>query len=79
MDDANPLPDISFGPLALWAIGRLPAATPDPWSIDELIVPKPGKKTKASKVLKELWVAEEIESADIVDFLSDLFSKRRPT
>jgi hypothetical protein len=48
-------------------------------TIDELIVPKPGKKTKASKILKELWVAEEIESADIVDFLGDLFTKRRPT
>jgi hypothetical protein len=47
--------------------------------IDELIVPKPGKKTKASRILKELWVADEIESADILDFLSDLFTKRRPT
>lgn len=48
-------------------------------TIDEMIVPKPGKKVKASKILKELWKAEEIESADIVDFLSDLFTKRRPT
>jgi|SRR6185312_4753280 len=47
--------------------------------IDEMIVPKPGKKMKASKILKDLWLAEEIESADIIDFLSDLFQKRRPT
>lgn len=47
--------------------------------IDELITPKPGKKIKASKILKDLWKAEDIEAADIVDFLGDLFSKRRPT
>jgi len=48
-------------------------------TIDSLIEPKPGKKTKASKVLKGLWEAEEIESMDIVDFLNDVFTKRRPT
>jgi hypothetical protein len=48
-------------------------------TIDKMIVPKPGKKTKASKVLKDLWVAEEIESMDIIDFVNDLAEKRRPT
>jgi hypothetical protein len=48
-------------------------------TIDKMIVPAKGKKTKASKVLKDLWKAEDIESMDIVDFLNDLFTKRRPT
>ena len=48
-------------------------------TIDKMIVPAKGKKTLASKILKELWKAEEIESMDIVDFLGDLSSKRRPT
>ena len=48
-------------------------------TIDKMVVPLKGKKTLASKVLKELWVSEEIESMDIIDFLNDLASKRRPT
>jgi hypothetical protein len=48
-------------------------------TIDKMIAPVKGKKTLASKVLKELWKAEEIESMDIIDFLNDLVTKRRPT
>jgi precorrin-4 methylase len=47
--------------------------------VDEVIVPEKGKKTPASKVLRELWEDDEIESRDIEDFLKDLAEKRRPT
>lgn len=47
--------------------------------IDEMVVPEKGKKTPASKVLRDLWKDEEIESMDVIDFLNDLVSKRRPT
>lgn len=47
--------------------------------IDEMVEPEKGKRTKASKVLLELWQVEEIESMDIIDFLNDLVVNRRPT
>lgn len=47
--------------------------------VDEVIVPVKGKTKKASKVLRELWEADEIESRDIEDFLKELAEKRRPT
>jgi hypothetical protein len=47
--------------------------------IDEMVEPEQGKKTKASKVLLDLWKSEEIESADVIAFLNDLVENRRPT
>jgi len=48
-------------------------------AIDKMVVPAKGKKTLASKVLKELWKDEDIESMDIIDFLNEVATKRRPT
>jgi hypothetical protein len=47
--------------------------------VDKLVEPEAGKKTPASKVLKDLWKGEEIESRDIVDFINDVVENRRPT
>jgi len=46
--------------------------------IDKMIEPAKGRK-KASTILRDLWKAEEIESMDIIDFLNDLATQRRPT
>ncbi len=48
-------------------------------AVDMLIVPTGGKKTKASKVLRDVWEAEDIELGDLLDFLNDLATNRRPT
>lgn len=48
-------------------------------TIDKMVEPEKGKKTLVSKVLKELWKGEDIESMDIIDFLNDLVNNRRPT
>lgn len=51
--------------------------------VDKLVKPEAGKKTLASKVLKELWESKDpdiaIESRDIVDFINDVVENRRPT
>jgi len=48
-------------------------------AVDMLVVPAEGKKTPASKVLRGVWDADEIELGDLLDFLNDLATKRRPT
>ena len=47
--------------------------------MDKVLVPEKGKKKLASKVFRELWEADELESRDLEDFLKDLADKRRPT